>query len=165
VDTSVGAHWVNFMLAGAGAASALTGLLFVALSINLARILELPGVPGRAVEAIVLLAGALVGALLVLLPNESAWALGVMIIAVGAVTWGIPTWSQIRGYRRGEYYRRRYALQRLVFQQAATIPFLLAGLSLCGYLPGQLYWLAAALILAMLVAIIDAWVLLVEILR
>ena len=39
----------------AGASAALAGLLFVAISINLDRILNCRGLPGRAGEAIVLL--------------------------------------------------------------------------------------------------------------
>jgi hypothetical protein len=35
--------WSDLFLAGAGAAAALTVLVFVALSINLQRILDLPG--------------------------------------------------------------------------------------------------------------------------
>ena len=48
--------WSNFLVAVAGAAGALAGRVFVSLSINLARILALPGVTGRAAETLILLA-------------------------------------------------------------------------------------------------------------
>jgi hypothetical protein len=40
--------WVEFGVAVAGAAAVLTGLVFVAVSINLERVLAVPGVPDRA---------------------------------------------------------------------------------------------------------------------
>jgi hypothetical protein len=43
------AGWENFLVAETGtAAAALAGLLFVAVSINLSRIVSYPGLPGRA---------------------------------------------------------------------------------------------------------------------
>jgi hypothetical protein len=39
--------WGELFLAEAGASAALTGLLFVAISINLAKILEVRGLVGR----------------------------------------------------------------------------------------------------------------------
>jgi hypothetical protein len=152
-------------VAGAGACAALAGLVFVALSINLGRIVESPGVVGRAIETLVLLAGALVGALLALMPHLGSSLLGSMLLAVGVLTWGIPTWIQVRAFLIGDYYRARYAVQRLIFQQVATLPLMVAGLSLIGLVRGGMFWFAAALILCVVVALINAWVLLVEILR
>lgn len=47
----------------------------------------------------------------------------------------------------------------------ATIPVLMGGVSLLTETGGGLYWIAAAVLLATLAAVINAWVLLVEILR
>jgi hypothetical protein len=44
------AGWDNFFVAEVGAAAALSGLLFVAVSINLTRILAIPHLPARAAE-------------------------------------------------------------------------------------------------------------------
>ena len=66
---------------------------------------------------------------------------------------------------RRRYLRFRYSFWRLVLYQAATLPLLLAGLSLRGLLAGGLAWFALAVILSIAVALLNAWVLLVEILR
>jgi hypothetical protein len=50
-------QWHDFFLAQAGAAGVLTGLVFVAVSINLQQILSDEsgsGLPGRAAEALIL---------------------------------------------------------------------------------------------------------------
>jgi hypothetical protein len=45
------AGWESLFVAEAGASATLAGLLFVAVSINLARVLEHPGLPGWAMGA------------------------------------------------------------------------------------------------------------------
>jgi len=160
---SEAAHWSDFLVATAGTAGALAGLLFVALSINLARILELPGISGRAGETILLLAAVLVGALLALVPGQPPVRLGMTFVLLWLLTWAEPTLRQLKELARREY--RRYTLVRLVLYQLATVPLLLAGLSLLGQLAGGLQWFALAVVLSILVALLNAWVLLVEILR
>ncbi len=107
----------------------------------------------------------LVAALLALVPDQPPSRLGIALIIVWVPSWGIPTFSQLATVRKREYYRLRYHIQRIVFHQAATIPLLLAGLSLLDVLSGGLAWLALALVLSMALALINAWVLLVEIMR
>jgi hypothetical protein len=159
------AGWTDFLVATAGAAGALAGLVFVALSINLARILELPGVSGRAGETILLLAGSLIGSLLALIPDQPPLRLGLLLFALWLPTWGVPTVIQVQAFRHGKFYRASYALMRFSLHQAATLPLLLAALSLAGVLAGGLYWLAASLLMCLVVGMFNAWVLLVEIVR
>ena len=159
------ADWSNFLMAAAAAVGALVGLVFVALSINLARIIQLPGVSGRAAETIFILAGALVETLVALVPGQTAPRLGATLLPVAVAAWGIPVGLQLQALRRRHFYRPSFALMRVAFHQAATLPAILAGLSFCGLLAGGMYWLAAGVVLSLVFALVNAWILLVEIIR
>jgi hypothetical protein len=165
MEAGVIAGWKDFLIAAAGAAGALAGLVFVALSINLKEILSMPGVPGRAGETVILLAAALIGALVALIPGQPPPVLGLLLLAVGLPAWAVPTILQLRGFFTRDYYTVGNQIFRIALYQVATLPVLLAGLSLRGYLAGGLNWLAAFVILSLFVALFNAWVLLVEILR
>jgi modulator of FtsH protease len=160
-----GAGWSDFLVASAGATAALAGLVFVALSINLGKILALEGVTERAGETILLLASGLVGSLAALIPHETKAQLGLWLLILWCPTWVVPTIIQIRDFANRRYYRAYQAAIRFLLYQSATTPLLLAGLSLRGHLDGGLIWLALGLILSLIVALYNAWVLLVEILR
>jgi modulator of FtsH protease len=165
MQSTVNADWSGFFTAAAGAAGALAGLVFVSLSINLARIIALPGVSGRAAETIILLAGTLAGTLLVLIPHLTPEHLGVILLAVTLPTWLVPILIQARAILAHTFQRPSLAVLRAVLHQVATLPGVLAGLSLCGLFPGGIAWFAGGVIACMLVAMFNAWVLLVEILR
>jgi hypothetical protein len=165
MEAGVIAGWKDFLVAAAGAAAALAGLVFVALSINLKEILSMPGVPGRAGETVILLAAALIAALVALIPGLSPPVLGLLLLAVGLPAWSAPTILQLRGFFTRDYYTVGNQIFRMALYQVATLPVLLAGLSLRGHLAGGLNWLAAFVILSLFVALFNAWVLLVEILR
>jgi hypothetical protein len=91
--------------------------------------------------------------------------LGLLLLAVGLPAWAVPTILQLRGFFTRDYYTVGNQIFRIALYQVATLPVLLAGLSLRGYLAGGLNWLGAFVILSLFVALFNAWVLLVEILR
>jgi hypothetical protein len=58
-----------------------------------------------------------------------------------------------------------WRITRIVVSLAASVPVIVAGLSLLAEWGGGLYWLAAAFALALAAGIANAWVLLVEVVR
>lgn len=79
--------WHELFVGVAGAAAALTGLLFVSLSINLQQILKQVWLPRRAGLTVMLLFEALVIAILGLVPGQSPVALGVELLGLGVGVW------------------------------------------------------------------------------
>ena len=84
----------------AGVAATLTGLIFAAMSINLARILEFAGLPEFAAETIVQLLGAMTISLVAPVPGQSALVLGVELAVAGAILWILHTRLQLRSLKR-----------------------------------------------------------------
>jgi hypothetical protein len=156
-------EWSDFFIAVAGASAALTGLVFVAVSINIERIMKLEGVPDRALSALLLLLGVVVVSLLALVPALSRAALGLLLLAEGLV------WTAAVGvlvYRTvGELERKSWAVTRIALPAAGTLPFVAGGASVLAEAGGGLLWTFAGVVGAIVAGVMTAWVLLVEILR
>jgi modulator of FtsH protease len=154
------AGWENFFVAEAGAAAALAGLLFVSVSINLARILQIPALPWRAAEALLALLSVLIVALLALVPGQSAQALGLEICVTGVVLWVAGSLALVRSDRSQPRF-----LLRLLTNQLPPVAFVVAGLLIALGHPAGMYWMVPGTFLAFAAGVLDAWVLLIEILR
>jgi hypothetical protein len=161
---SVTAGWSEFAVATAGAAAALAGLVMVAISVNIREILNLPGVPARAGAAVGSLVLVVVTSLLLLVPGQSVAVLGaeVLLATLGAL-W-LHTVSLSRITRQPGRPRSARVLSFPV-TAAQLLPQAVGGILLVSAVDGALYWLAAGLVLTVLGSMLDAWVLMVEILR
>lgn len=155
------ASWTGFLSVAAGVAATLTGLIFVAISINLSRILESQSLADRAAEAIMQMFGALVVSIWTLVPGQSNLLLGVGMAVAGLVLWMLQTMLQYRSYSR----QRMRPIFSIAVSQFATLPFCVAGISLATETFGGLYWMVPGIILSITIGVSNAWVLLVEILR
>ena len=163
-------EWHDFFLAAAGAAAVLAGLVFVGVSINLDTIMSNPtyGLTGRALEALVLLVAVLIATILLLVPDQGTVLAGAELLAVGVVDWAAVVTIQVlvlRNWRSLEPAFRWHFVPRVVLCQLATLPIVAAGIGVMGWELGGLYLLVVGVVLSFLVAVGDAWVLLVEIHR
>ena len=163
-------QWHDFFLAVAGAAGVLTGLVFVAVSINLQQIVSETGsgLPGRAAEALIILVAVLMVSVLLLVPGQGEGTVGAEVLAVGLATWGWVVAIQrlrLRDWGTMRPDLRQAFVLRVALGQIATLPLVVAGIAVLAVGLGGLYWLVAGMVFSILVALFEAWVLLVEINR
>jgi hypothetical protein len=152
-------------VAAAGAAAVLAGLIFVAVSINLERILAVRGLPGRAGESVVMFLGVLVLALLMLVPGQSERALGAEIIVAGVVYVASLLAILAPGMSADTRQPVSWKVTRVVASLAASLPAIIAGATLLWGAGGGLYWLVPCFVISFAAGLGNAWVLLVEVVR
>ena len=157
--------WDAFFAAEVGASAALAGLIFVGLSINLQRILSLPTVANRAAQSIILLVGVLATASILLVPAQSGLAQAIEVLAVVLPMWVGLDLIELRNWAKILVIYRRALTSHTVQLQIPCAVFL-GGALLEGLgVSGGLFWYPAAMIVSFLVAVLEAWVILVEINR
>jgi len=159
------ASWTEFGESVATASAALAGLLFIAVSINLKQILEIPSLPSRAAQTLILFATPLVGALLLVVPGQARLALGLELLATGLVIGGAQLWLDLHAKRGPEDTVWRRMLGRVFPSVLSCVCLVLAGATLIPAAGGGLYWLVPSVLAALIFGLINVWVLLVEILR
>jgi modulator of FtsH protease len=161
--------WGELFLCAGGATAALSGLIFVGLSVNIRAVLDLDQregrnfLTGRAIEALAALLIVLVISVIALTPdiNRGVLAACILLAAVG---------SAVSPFRVLQVSRGRGPLStqtrlRLATAAALTLTLLAGGVTLAAGHGGGLFWLPAAIVAAVTVAAVNAWVLLVEVLR
>jgi modulator of FtsH protease len=156
--------WSGFFIAQVGASAALAGLIFVSVSLNLAKILALSHLPKRAFQALTVLMEILIVSSLALVPQPLPWFGGEAILI------SMPIWITVIVFDAqtlaiaGKEYRSR-SLQRMAISQAAALLFVIGAVATLAFGLAGVYWLAPAIICSYFIALLDAWVLLVEINR
>jgi hypothetical protein len=156
--------WHEFFVAQAGAGAALAGLLFVALSINIDKIIKLPWLPPRAAVTIVLLLGSVIEALIGLWPHQSTLITGIEELVVAIIVFVFTIRLTIAASRAPKEFASGTFLSAFIVQLSA-VPALAGAIALCFGLETGLYALAFSMLIAIIVAFLNSWVLLVEILR
>jgi hypothetical protein len=161
------AGWENFFVAEVGAAAAFSGLLFVAVSISLPRIVASRHLPARATETLMTFLSVLVVATFGLVPAQSGAALGYEIAVAGLWMWIAATRRHVQAHRDPDLEEpaRRWLWVRVLGAQAGSVPFVVAGVLLVRGNDSALFWVVPGTIASFVSGAFNAWVLLVEIQR
>lgn len=154
--------WSAFALATAGASAVLTGLLFVAVSLNLERVLLFPRLPGRAALTLSVLTSVLLASLFVLVPDQSRVALGVELAVLG-LGLGIldVIWVSSASSASSEGPGQPVLVPALV-SLAPAVALVVGGLTIEAEAGGGLYWVFGACLLGIVGTLQSTWALLVE---
>jgi len=158
-------QWSNFFVAQTGASAALAGLIFVAVSLNLKRILSVGSLPNRAIQSLVTLVTLLLVSSLMLVPGQSLFCYGVELLLITVPVWIFSIILDYRSLKKTESQYRKHVIQAIILGQVALIPYLIAGIVLMGNHQAGTYFIVPAVIFSFFRSTLDAWVLLVEINR
>lgn len=150
--------WSNFALVTGGASGALTGLLFVAVSLNRERIAGHPALRGQAGQTLVLFLFPLLLSVALVLPGASATALGTLLVvlalAVGAILVLIGRQKKAAGSDSSD--RLATLLDEVSPNLVVVVLTLIGG---CLQLAGDdgLYWVAGSSVLSLVGGTVNAW--------
>jgi hypothetical protein len=123
-----------------------------------------PVLPGRAAETLVAPTGVLIASSYGLVPSHDPASLGTELVLVGFAMWVLPGIIQWLTSRHPEVPRRAIVV-RIFLTQASSLPFIAAGYLMLVHNPDALFWLVPGVTFSLIATVINAWVLLVEILR
>jgi len=165
MDAELTAGWSEFYVATAGAAAALAGLLIVAMSVTIKEILASTVLPSRAGATISSMALILVVATLGLIPGQPAVALGLEVVAASVIAL-YPVAVMTRRVFTDPTWRHPVSnALRVALALVPVLCVLVGGILVTAAASAGLSWIAAGIVLIFITAVLNAWVLLVEIQR
>jgi hypothetical protein len=153
--------WLSFGEAVAAVAGALTGLLFVALSVRSDAVSASRSVSSRAAQTLVLFMTSVLVAVLLVAPQPSA-ALGPELLAVAVVSGIVLLILDRRAGHSAEKGAIRY-IERFSPNMITAALVGVAGLTLLVKAGGGLYWLIPAVVASLLGGVVNAWLFLVRV--
>jgi len=157
--------WETLFSVQAAAAATLTGLVFVAVSINLAKIIAFPGLPSRAAESILQFLQVFFICTVALVPQQAAIPVAAQILCISLFSWVMQVIAQVRYARSNTGHPKLWLVIRVIQTQLASIPFFVAVVCMFLGKNGGVYWLVPGFIFSFIGGVANAWVLLVEVVR
>jgi hypothetical protein len=161
-----GDAWVEFFVTAAGASATLVGLVIVAVSVNLQRIITLRHLPARAGATVGALVLILISSLAAVIPQPPA-ALAIEILLFSLAVWVSHLWAARQTLIARALHERPMweIVVGIATGQLQVVLFVIGGALLLIGWGGGAYWVAAGIIATFIVSVFNAWILLVEIMR
>jgi hypothetical protein len=153
--------WLGFGEALAAVAGALTGLLFVAVSVKSDVLAASRSLSSRAAQTLVLFMTSVLIAVLLVAPQPPA-AFGSELLAVAAVS-GTALLILDRRAGHGSDQRVARIIERFSPNTVTAVLVGVAGLTLFLRAGGGLYWLIPAAVTSLLGGVVNAWLFLVRV--
>jgi hypothetical protein len=153
--------WLGFGEALAAVAGALTGLLFVAVSVKSDVLAASRSLSSRAAQTLVLFMTSVLIAVLLVAPQPPA-AFGSELLAVAAVS-GTALLILDRRAGHGSDQRVARIIERFSPNTVTAVLVGVAGLTLLLRAGGGLYWLIPAAVTSLLGGVVNAWLFLVRV--
>jgi hypothetical protein len=160
--------WGTYATVAGGAAAGLTGLLFVAVSIRIDVIAASQELRNRAAQTLTLFVTALLITIVLAIPDQSGWVLGLELVGIALIT-GV---SQIildrraradRSQREGTAHRVAAILDAVAPNLVTSVLLLVAGGMLVAGLQAGLDVLVLPVLTALVGGVVSAWLLLTKI--
>jgi hypothetical protein len=154
-------RWHDLFVMSGGAAAALAGLIFVAVSLNHQQILATRALPLVAARTLGVLVAVVIMCVFGLTPGQSARQLGWEVLVLAIVLVIAVVVSTVRSNSGGFAQQ----LDDWAVAVLAVVPILAGGASLLAGSGGGLYWLMIEVVTGLVAAMYYAWLLLIEIRR
>jgi hypothetical protein len=155
--------WETFAGISGTAAAALTGLLFVAVSIRIAYIAKSQELRNRAAQTLSLFGTVLIVSLLIAIPRQASATLGAELVVLAVIT-GAGLYILDRR-AKGDRSSQAIApvLEAVTPTTVTSLLLLAAGIVLAFGVPAGLYVLVVPVLIALVSGIVSAWLLLTKI--
>lgn len=157
-------QWSNFNVAMTGASAALAGLVIVAASVNIGTIVRAGTLTARLAASIAALVLALVVSAAGLIPGISSLWYGLVII-IAAAGAGVFQLHATRIILRDPDQAQRGRISKSALGFVPVAAYLVSGIMMVSGQPSSLLLAAVGSILAIVLAILVSWIVLVEVLR
>ncbi len=157
------AMWLSFGEALAAVAGALTGLLFVAVSVKSDVLAASRDLSSRAAQTLVLFMTSVLIAILLVAPQPPA-ALGWELLAVAVVS-GVAMLIFDRQAGHSTHQGVARYIERFSPNTITAVLVAVAGLTFLVKAGGGLYWLVPAAVASLLGGVVNAWLFLVKVTR